>query len=132
MDTLVFGDAPILRYFFARNRPIMKIDPLVARTRLELTREAFIDLCILCGTDFSETIHGVGPIRALALVRKHGCIENILQHLDPRHTPKEYFDYKLARKASFSSCLLSVYITSNLSYYRYSMIYRLCLIPFKR
>ncbi|RCH89788.1 hypothetical protein CU098_009680, partial [Rhizopus stolonifer] len=56
LDTLVFGDAPILRYFFSRARPILSIDPILARKELGLTRESFVDFCILCGTDFSGTI----------------------------------------------------------------------------
>jgi flap endonuclease-1 len=34
-----------------------------------------IDLAILVGTDFNEGIRGVGPKKALKLVRTHGAIE---------------------------------------------------------
>lgn len=98
MDTMVFGSAPILRYFFARNRSILRIDPVVAQQELGLSRDEFIDLCILCGTDFSGTIQGIGPIRALQSIRQHRSIENLLANLDSKYTPEPTFDYKLARK----------------------------------
>ncbi|KAI9476166.1 MAG: PIN domain-like protein [Benjaminiella poitrasii] len=98
LDTLAFGDAPLLRYFYARNRPILSIDPIQARTDLQLSRESFIDFCILCGTDFSGTIQGIGPHRALAAIKKYGSIESLLEHLNPKYIPQDTFNYKLARE----------------------------------
>jgi 5'-3' exonuclease len=98
MDTLVFGDAPILRYFFSRGRPILSIDPIIARNDLGLSRESFMDLCILCGTDFSGTIQGIGPHRALQWIQKYGSIEEILNNLgETGYAPQPMFNYKLAR-----------------------------------
>ena len=98
MDTLVFGDAPILRYFFARTRPILQVDPLVARHEMGLTRDQFIDLSILCGTDFSATIHGIGPIRAYDMIQRYGSIERVLENLGSKYVPDINFDYILARE----------------------------------
>lgn len=100
MDTLVFGDVPILRYFYSRGRPILSIDPVIARQDLNLSRDAFMDLCILCGTDFSGTIQGIGPNRALEAMRKYGSIEQLLQNLEPKYTPHDTFNYQLARNVS--------------------------------
>ncbi|ORZ24203.1 PIN domain-like protein [Absidia repens] len=99
MDSIVFGDGPLLRYFCTKNKPILHVDPVVARQQLGLTRAEFLDLCILCGTDFGSKIYGIGPNRALELVKQHGSIEEILIHLDPRkYIPEEGFDYLLIRK----------------------------------
>ena len=98
MDTLVFGDVPLLRHFFSRARPILSIDPIIARKSLGLSRESFIDLCILCGTDFSGTIQGIGPTRALQWIQKYKTIENVLDNIhDTPYKPRETFDYQLAR-----------------------------------
>lgn len=43
----------------------------------------FIDLCILLGCDYCGTIKGIGPKRAIDLIRQHGCIEEILENIDP-------------------------------------------------
>lgn len=44
---------------------------------LEITPEQFIDVCILCGCDYCPKIGGIGPTRALALIKKHGSIEKV-------------------------------------------------------
>lgn len=43
---------------------------------LHLPQE-FIEVCILCGCDYipGDGIRGVGPTRALAMIRKHKNIE---------------------------------------------------------
>lgn len=98
LDTIVFGDAPILRHFFSKARPILQIDPILARNELGLSRAAFIDLCILCGTDFSGTIRGIGPHRAVEWIQKYGSIERILEHLaTTKYEVSPTFDYQLAR-----------------------------------
>lgn len=37
--------------------------------------DQFIDLCILCGCDYTSNIRGIGPVKALSLIQKHGTIE---------------------------------------------------------
>lgn len=56
-DTAVFGNGLLLRQVGVSNKEILEINPVVARESLGLNRDAFRDLCILCGTDFS----GVRP-----------------------------------------------------------------------
>ncbi|MGB8311079.1 MAG: flap endonuclease-1 [Halobacteriota archaeon] len=48
---------------------------------LEITREQLIEIGILVGTDFNRGVKGVGPKRALRLVKDSG-IESALQQLD--------------------------------------------------
>jgi flap endonuclease-1 len=49
---------------------------------LGLTHDQFVDLCILLGCDYCDTIRGIGPKTALKLVREYGCIEKILDNID--------------------------------------------------
>lgn len=42
----------------------------------------FIDLCILLGCDYCGTIKGIGPKRAIDLIKQHGSIEEILENID--------------------------------------------------
>ena len=44
---------------------------------LGITRGQLVDLAILVGTDFNPGIKGIGPKKALALVRRHGAIEHM-------------------------------------------------------
>uniref|UniRef100_A0A8C7HFM9 Flap structure-specific endonuclease 1 n=1 Tax=Oncorhynchus kisutch TaxID=8019 RepID=A0A8C7HFM9_ONCKI len=46
----------------------------------------FIDLCVLLGCDYCGTIKGIGPKRAIDLI-KHGSIEEILENIDPSKHP---------------------------------------------
>jgi 5'-3' exonuclease len=59
----------------------------------------FIDMCILLGCDYCDAIKGIGPMRAVSLIRDHGCIENILKTLDSKKYPvPEDWPYKEARE----------------------------------
>ncbi|HYA22206.1 MAG TPA: flap structure-specific endonuclease, partial [Thermoproteota archaeon] len=42
---------------------------------LQLSRGSLVDLAMLVGTDFNEGVRGIGPKKALALVRRYGSIE---------------------------------------------------------
>ncbi len=44
---------------------------------LSITREQLIDMGILIGTDFNDGIKGIGPKKALQLIRKYGSLSNI-------------------------------------------------------
>ncbi|GMM38494.1 multifunctional nuclease [Saccharomycopsis crataegensis] len=89
MDTLCYGPPYLLRHLtYAESRKI-PIDEVAAGTvveGLELTRESFIDLCILLGCDYCETIKGIGPVNALKLIKEHGSIEKILQVMEENPT----------------------------------------------
>jgi flap endonuclease-1 len=47
----------------------------------------FLDFALLLGTDFTDRIRNVGPIRALKFILCHGSIEKILEG-EPKYTPK--------------------------------------------
>ena len=44
----------------------------------------FIDLCILLGCDYCDSIKGIGPKRAIELIKQHRSIEEILKHIDKK------------------------------------------------
>lgn len=46
-----------------------------------LTREQLIDVALLVGTDFHPGIDGIGPKKALALVKKEGSLEALVDRL---------------------------------------------------
>jgi flap endonuclease-1 len=47
-----------------------------------MTADQFIDMCILCGCDYCDSIRGIGPGKAYTFIKQHGTIEKLLQHLD--------------------------------------------------
>ncbi|PJF19621.1 Flap endonuclease-1 [Paramicrosporidium saccamoebae] len=101
MDTLTFGTPVLLRHLTfseARKMPISEISIQPALEGLGLSMDEFIDLCILLGCDYCDSIRGIGPTRALALIRQHRNIETILENLDrDKYTVPEGWPYKEAR-----------------------------------
>jgi flap endonuclease-1 len=88
-DSLLFGAPRLLRFLavsgkeFLPSRGAFRAVPpeLIDSERLldalGLTREQLVDLALLVGTDFNPGIRGVGPKRALDLVRRFGRIESM-------------------------------------------------------
>jgi len=42
----------------------------------------FIDLCILLGCDYCDSLRGIGPKRAVDLIKQHKTIEAAVKHID--------------------------------------------------
>ncbi|KAI7903090.1 flap structure specific endonuclease 1 [Cokeromyces recurvatus] len=103
MDTLTFSSPILLRHLTfseARKMPIDEVNLQKALEGLELTMEQFVDLCILLGCDYTETIKGVGPKNAYNLIKEHKTIEEAIKHLTPRlkeNIPTDW-NYAEARK----------------------------------
>jgi len=96
MDALTFGTKVLLRGFNSKKEPIIEINYDDMLKELGLTHEEFVDLCILCGCDYTETIDGVGPATAYKLIKEHKTIENVLKFLE-----SENEDVKRKRKYVF-------------------------------
>eukprot|EP00035_Acanthoeca_spectabilis_P022146 m.442250 g.442250 ORF g.442250 m.442250 type:complete len:378 (+) comp18774_c0_seq1:161-1294(+) len=90
MDALTFGSTVLLRhlsYSEARKMPIREVNLAKVLEGLGLTMPEFIDLCILLGCDYCDSIRGIGPVKAFDLIKEHKCIEKILKVLDKKKYP---------------------------------------------
>ena len=93
-DSLLFGSGMLLRNLTVTGKRKLPgkmvyvdvkpelIDLYDGLDRLEITREQLVDMAILMGTDFNKGVKGIGPKRALKLIKKHGGIEGALSELD--------------------------------------------------
>ncbi|KAJ9079198.1 Elongation of fatty acids protein 2 [Entomophthora muscae] len=101
MDTLTFGSPILLRhltYSEAKKEPIMEVRLDTTLAGLGFTMDQFVDLCILLGCDYSDTIKGIGAIRAMSLMQQHKSIEEILKAIDSSKYPVgDSFDFESAR-----------------------------------
>jgi flap endonuclease-1 len=79
MDALTFGTKYLLRGFNSKKEPICQIELAQVLEGFEMTHAEFVDLCILCGCDYTHTIGGMGPVTAYKMMREHGNIENVLK-----------------------------------------------------
>ncbi len=91
-DSLLFGSPRLVRNLtlsgrrkLPGRREYTDITPELVRLeavleRLELSREQLIDLAILVGTDYNPGgVPGVGPKRALSLIKKHGSADRAIE-----------------------------------------------------
>ena len=62
--------------------------------------EMFIDICILCGCDYTDSIRGIGPKKAFEFIKRYKNIETLLSHLDKKKypLPESGFHYEKARE----------------------------------
>lgn len=92
-DSLLFG-APFLarnlaisgRRKLPRKNVYVNVEPEVLDLEatlktLEVTRAQLVDVGILMGTDFNEGLHGIGPKKALQMIKRKGSAETALQEL---------------------------------------------------
>jgi flap endonuclease-1 len=88
-DALLFGAPELVRFLTISGKEFLPsqsafraitpeiIDLAHMLETLGITREQLIDLAILVGTDFNDGVKGIGPKKALALVRQHGAIDHM-------------------------------------------------------
>ncbi|MCD6381346.1 MAG: flap endonuclease-1 [Candidatus Odinarchaeota archaeon] len=88
-DSLLFGSPRLVRNLTLRRRrklpgreafkevsmELIVLDDVLKG--LNLSREQLVDIAILIGTDYNEGIKGIGPKKALALIKEYGSIEKI-------------------------------------------------------
>jgi flap endonuclease-1 len=98
-DTLLFGAPRLVRYLTISGQEYLPSKGVSRPLKPELielprflthhgiTREQFVDLAILVGTDFNEGIKGIGPKTALKLIRQYGRIEGLPQELKEKLQP---------------------------------------------
>lgn len=90
MDSLTLGTPILIRhltYSEARKMPIKEIHLARILDGMKLDMDQFIDLCILLGCDYCETIKGIGPKKSVELINKYKSIEEIVKHLDKTKYP---------------------------------------------
>ncbi|KAM6454081.1 putative flap endonuclease 1 homolog isoform 2-T2 [Liasis olivaceus] len=87
MDALPFGAGRLLRHLAVKNSHLEEISLPVVLQKLGMTQEQFVDLCILLGCDYCDKIRGLGPKKALKLLRRHGSIEQVLRNTSREKHP---------------------------------------------
>ncbi|KAF6776653.1 hypothetical protein AHF37_03703 [Paragonimus kellicotti] len=106
MDALAFGAPVLLRHLTfseARKLPIQEFNLSSVLAGLDISMDKFVDLCILLGCDYVDTIRGIGPKKAVELLRKYDTIDGILKNLDPSKYPvPDEWPYKEAKKLFIS------------------------------
>ena len=95
-DILPNGGHLFLRNFNADKNTIEEYCLHGILNNLNLTNDKFIDLCILCGCDYTTKINGMGPITAYKIICKYENIENFIEN-NQKFVIPENFNYIKAR-----------------------------------
>ena len=101
MDTLCFNSPILLRKFTAaesKKIPVMEMNLARLLEDLQFTYPEFVDLCMLLGCDYMDKIKGMGPVKALSMMKEHRSIEAVIEAIKgTKYEVPANFDYKRAR-----------------------------------
>lgn len=79
-DVFFFGCKNVICKFIDDGGLLLSIESVLEK--MNINYEQFIELCILCGTDFNESTKGYGFIRSLALIQKYETLEKLMTEID--------------------------------------------------
>lgn len=118
MDVLTFGAPVMVKNLFSTSsssqggsttttpaagmraggqKPVYEVNLGVALEQLNVTMDQFIDFCILCGCDYTDTLRGIGPHTGFKLIVEHGSIEEVVKNVEESKIPPEWM-FKEARE----------------------------------
>ena len=100
MDILANGCHIFLKNFSADKNYVDEYCLEGILENLEISYNQFVDLCILCGCDYTSKIYGIGYVNAYKLIKKYNNIEGILDNIKTltKFKVPDDFDYKTARQ----------------------------------
>jgi flap endonuclease-1 len=101
-DVLVNGGKIFLRNITADKNTVDEYCLEGILSGLGMSFDQFMDMCILCGCDYTSKIGGMGPQTAYKMMKKHENLEGVLVELQKRPDKYEipvgeHFDYVKAR-----------------------------------
>ena len=102
MDSLTFGAPYLLRHLTKSQggkkdqSGVIEVDLAAVLEDMKLTQEEvrerihgdcqFVDMCILCGCDYCDTIRGIGQVKAYQFIQKYHTIETVLENLPDKYS----------------------------------------------
>ena len=97
MDFLPSGTGVLIRnYNLSDMIDEYRLEPILQESTLSYDK--FVDLCRLCGCDYTTKIPRLGFVTAYKKLLTYENIESIIENLDGKFKVPETFDYKTARK----------------------------------
>jgi flap endonuclease-1 len=80
-DALANGAPFVLSEFHPDKNTVVETNLSLVLATLKLDYAQFIDMCILCGCDYTSSISGIGYISALSFIREHKSIEAVIKFI---------------------------------------------------
>lgn len=79
-DCLTYGCCKLLTKYNYKNGLCTELSIDYILEKLEFTQEQFLDLCIMCGTDYNENIPKIGPSKSYKLLKKYSSLDRIKEY----------------------------------------------------
>jgi flap endonuclease-1 len=111
-DAITFGCDKIIKTSINK---IIEIDTNKVLQNFGMTREMFVDFCILSGCDYCDTIASVGPVTSFNMIKQYKTIDNFIESTTIKpdnfnfnfQTARKIFsefDYTVPEKFTLNSC----------------------------
>jgi len=105
-DILANGSKIFLRNFNVNNNKVIEYNLEKVLELMNISYEQFIDICILCGCDYTCTIKNIGIEKAYKFIKQYGNIEEVIKNIkdmkdknnNNKYIVPENFNYNEARK----------------------------------
>jgi len=100
MDALTFATPRLIRHLSSGSGDATQeynLEKVMQGLELE-SHDEFIDLCILMGCDYCDSIKGIGGKKGLDLIKKHKTIENIVETIKDKDTVPKDWNLDVVRK----------------------------------
>lgn len=106
MDVLATGGNVLLKNFtMEKGGSVTEVCLEGVLNELELSYERFLDMCILCGCDYTSKIGGIGPMHALKIMKKYDSIESAMGYMNNKFKVPSDFDYVTSRRLFKEVCM---------------------------
>lgn len=79
-DVLAYGTPIMLSKLDFQTNTCVEIDYQEILSTLKFTPAQFLDLCIMCGTDYNKNMNKIGPDRSFKWIERFESIEEIQRH----------------------------------------------------
>jgi flap endonuclease-1 len=79
-DVLAYGTPMFLNKINTNTNSCTLVDYKTLLSSLNLTKEQFTELCILCGCDYNQRVKNVGPARIYKFLQKYNTFDNIVEN----------------------------------------------------
>ena len=81
-DVLAYGAPVFLSKINTSTDTCVRVVHSELLEELQLSYDQFLDLCIMCGTDYNRNIDKIGVIKAYEIIRDHKSIEGFENHIN--------------------------------------------------
>lgn len=96
-DTFVFGCDKVIRMLKNSSSYVKEISlPMILRST-GMSYEKFVDMCILAGCDYTDSINGVNIKTCYSMMSKFGTIEACIEEIRKKYIIPKSFDYERVR-----------------------------------